>query len=108
MINLFGAVCMLTSPRVNFINILRAAFARTDPKSTKKTYSLTIFFLLLGSVRVKTACRTLMKLTPSVRLKWRKAGQTNCRKLNLKNTPFKALKCNSVEVYLGFKLLMLS
>ncbi len=37
---------------------------RVDPKSTKKTDDLTIFFVLLRYVRVKSAPKTLMKLTP--------------------------------------------
>jgi len=49
---------------VNFINILQAAFTRTDPNSAKKTDNLTAFFVHLGSARVKAAHRTLMKLTP--------------------------------------------
>ena len=49
---------------VNFIKVLHAAFARTDPKSEKKTDSLTVFFVLLGSTQVKAACKTLMNLTP--------------------------------------------
>ena len=53
-------------PRVNFTNILRAAFTRVDPKSAKKMLNLTVFFALLGSVRVKAACRMLVKLTPRV------------------------------------------
>ncbi len=36
-------------PGVNFINILRMPFMRSDPKSAKKTDSLTVFFVLLGS-----------------------------------------------------------
>jgi len=50
---------------VDFINILRAAFERADPKSAQKTDNLTVFFALLGSAHVKAARRTLMKLTPS-------------------------------------------
>ncbi len=34
------------------------------PKSAKKTVKLTFFFALLGSARIKTACRTLVKSTP--------------------------------------------
>jgi len=37
---------------VNFINVLWAAFTWADPKSAKKTDSLTVFFVLLGSARV--------------------------------------------------------
>ena len=35
------------------------------PKAQKKTVKLSSFFALLGSSRVKAACRTLVKLTPS-------------------------------------------
>jgi len=51
---------------VNFINILQSTFANSDPESTKKTDNLTVFFVLSGSVRIKAARRTLMKLTPGV------------------------------------------
>jgi len=34
------------TPEVNFINILRAAFSRVDPKSKKKTEDFTVFFPL--------------------------------------------------------------
>jgi len=51
---------------VNFINILRAAFACADPKSAKKTDNLTVFFLLSISGRVKAVHGMLMKLTPVV------------------------------------------
>jgi hypothetical protein len=50
---------------VNFINISRAAFTRIDPKSTKKTNNLTVFFVLFGSAFVKTSHKTLVKLTPA-------------------------------------------
>ncbi len=50
-------------PGVNFINILRAAFACADPKSTKRTYNLTVF---LGSARVKAARIMFVKLTPGI------------------------------------------
>jgi len=33
---------------VNFINVLRAAFAHSDPKSTKKTDNMTAFFCTFG------------------------------------------------------------
>jgi len=44
-----------TMPGFNFINILQEAFTRTDPKSVKKTDSLTVLFALSGSARVKAA-----------------------------------------------------
>jgi hypothetical protein len=46
---------MKLSPGVNFINILRAAFAPVDPESIKR---------LSGSMSVKAVHRTLMKLSP--------------------------------------------
>ncbi len=39
---------------------------RKDLKSAKKTDSLTVFFVLLVSARIKALCRTLVKLTPNV------------------------------------------
>ena len=51
-----------TSPTLNE-QLLRAAFTSADPKSSNKLLNLTGFFVLLGSVRVKVACRTLVKLT---------------------------------------------
>ncbi len=56
-------------PGVNFINVLRAAFTRADPESAKKTVKLSVFFALSGSVKsVKAAHRTLVKLTPDIRI----------------------------------------
>jgi len=52
------------APGFNFTNVLRTAFTGTDPKSTKNTAKLSVFFALLGSSPVKAACKTLMKLTP--------------------------------------------
>jgi len=51
---------------VDFTNIVHAAFMLTDPKSAKKTNSLTVFFALLGSARIKTYRKMLEKLTPGV------------------------------------------
>jgi len=48
---------------VNFINILQAAFTCADSKRAKKTDSLTVFFVRLGSASVKAVYRSLMKLT---------------------------------------------
>jgi len=48
---------------VNFINILRAAFLHTDPKSAKNTVKQSVFFALLGSPNAKAAHKMLMKLT---------------------------------------------
>ncbi len=43
------------TPEVNFINVRGATFTRADPESAKKTDVLTVFFVLLGSIRVKAA-----------------------------------------------------
>ena len=51
-------------PGFDFINVLREAFTLVDPKSVKKIDNLTVFFTLLGSLRVKAVRRTLMKLSP--------------------------------------------
>ncbi len=51
--------------RVNFINVLQAAFARSDPKDAKKTVKLTVSIALSGSAGKKAAHRMLMKLTPA-------------------------------------------
>jgi len=40
---------------------IHAAFACKDPKSTKSTDDLTIFFALLGSARVKALRKMLVK-----------------------------------------------
>jgi hypothetical protein len=53
----------LTMTGFNFIKALRAAFTHADPKSAKKTVTLSIFFALLGFARTKAAQRSLMKLT---------------------------------------------
>jgi len=45
-----------TRPGANLINNLPKSFTSADPKSAKKTDSLTVFFELLGSVRVKAVC----------------------------------------------------
>jgi hypothetical protein len=55
---------MKLSPGVNFINFLQAAFMHADPKSTKNTVKLPVFFALSGSVCAKAARRMLMKLPP--------------------------------------------
>jgi len=57
---------MKLTTRVNFINVLQAAFTLIDPKSVKKIDNLPVFFALLGPAQVNTVHRTLMKLTPGV------------------------------------------
>jgi len=52
-------------PGNNFINVLRAAFSRVDPKSAKMwQYSQQCCFTLLGLMSVKAVSKMLMKLTP--------------------------------------------
>ncbi len=53
-------------PRVNFTNVLYAAFTCTDPKIANKTDGLTVFFVLLGSVCVKDSRKILVKLNLGV------------------------------------------
>ncbi len=50
-----SAFSALFQPGVNFIKVLRAAFARADPKSAKKTVKLSVFFALLGSAHIKAS-----------------------------------------------------
>ncbi len=49
-----------SSPGVNFINILCAAFTCEDPKVQKDTDNLTVFFVFLGSASIKAAHKMLM------------------------------------------------
>ena len=51
----------------NFTKVLQAAFTRADSKRAKKLLNLTVFFVLLGSTRVKAARRTFVKLTSGFR-----------------------------------------
>jgi len=59
-------VCKYYVAEINFIIVLRAAFACTDPESEKKTDGLTVFFVLSRSAQVKATHRKLMKLTPGL------------------------------------------
>ncbi len=51
-------------PRVNFIIVLRAAFAHEQIPNAQKDWLLHCLFLLWGSAHAKAALRTLVKLTP--------------------------------------------
>ncbi len=57
---------MQLTPRVNFTNILFAAFTLIDPKSIKNTVKSSVSLYLLGSARVNAVSRTLMKMSPGV------------------------------------------
>jgi len=54
---------MKLTPGFNSINVLCAAFMRSDPKSPKKTVKLSVFLVPLESVGVKAERITLMKST---------------------------------------------
>jgi len=49
---------------VDFINVLRAAFAHVDPKSGKRYWEFDWILTLTGYTHVKAVHRTLMKLRP--------------------------------------------
>ncbi len=69
---------------------------RTEPKSAKKTYGLTVFFALLGSVCSKVVLRMLMKLTPGVDF-------TNILRVAFMSTdPKSANKTDSLTAFLCF------
>jgi len=55
---------MKLTPGVDFINILPAAFKRSDPKRAKRQSSHKCLFALLGSLRAKAAHKILVKSTP--------------------------------------------
>jgi hypothetical protein len=49
---------------VNFIKILKAAFACADPESAKNKVKSSVFLTLLGFAHAKAARSLLMKLIP--------------------------------------------
>ncbi len=51
---------------VNFINVLRTAFALVDPKNVKRYWGFDWILTLLGSMSVKAVHRMLMKFSPGV------------------------------------------
>ncbi len=53
-------------PGVDFINVLRAAFAPVDPKSVKNTVKSSVTFYAFGIYERKSCTRMLMKLSPGV------------------------------------------
>jgi len=57
---------MLPPPRINFTNILHAAFTYADLKSTKNKVKLSVLYVLLGSACVKAAHKMLVKSTPGL------------------------------------------
>jgi len=91
---------------VNFINILRAAFWRTDPKSAKNTVKQSVFFALLGSTHAKAAHKMLMKLTLVANFInilqaafvpiffWLKIKKPNCKYIKATQNTFKQKSCS--------------
>ena len=59
-----GNMLVKLTPGFNFINILQAVFMCTDTERAKKDCKVKQLFVLLGSLSVKAACQTLVKLTP--------------------------------------------
>jgi len=55
-----------STPGVNFINILLAAFTLGDTKSLKKIDNLSVIFMHLGSLSVKAEQKKLVKSSPGV------------------------------------------
>ncbi len=64
-------------PGVNFINILRTAFALVDPDSVRTQSSCQYLFTLLGTTSVKAVHRMLMKSTPGLGSKDWQPGSYN-------------------------------
>jgi len=53
-----SGVVLKNRPEVDFTHILRAAFTGADPpRSAKKTDGWTVFFALLGYVRIKASSK---------------------------------------------------
>ena len=51
---------------VNFINMFMSSFYVHRSRKHKKLFELTVFFALLGSGRVKSAHKMMVKLTPAL------------------------------------------
>ncbi len=60
---------ILLAHGVNFINVLRIAFAIVDPESVKIQLSYQCLFTLLESTSIKAVGRMFMKLSLGVELK---------------------------------------
>ncbi len=55
---------MKVTPRVDFTNILQAAFTLADPKSAKKKYGWSVFFYIFWICAHKSYWYKVMKSTP--------------------------------------------
>jgi len=56
----------ISSSGVNFINMLMGILYAHRSQKRKKTDGVTVIFALMGFVRVKAACKVLVKLTPAL------------------------------------------
>ena len=64
MIKKINRLARIYTPRVNFTNILWAAFKLADPKSAKNESQLKQLFVLLGSARIKAARKHVDEIGP--------------------------------------------
>jgi len=71
-------ILMKLTTGVNFINVLRAAFERADHESAKKTDNLIVFFVLLGSVCLKAACKIKLINVDEIDCRWVSAATGFC------------------------------
>jgi len=59
-------ILLISTPGVNFINVILAAFTRANPESVQIQSSRQYHLRLLGSAHIKAVYRMLMKLSPGV------------------------------------------
>jgi len=55
---------MILTPGINFINILRTAFTRTDPKCAKKTVKSAVSFGTFGTYGCKSCTENVDEIDP--------------------------------------------
>ena len=53
-----------TRTGANFINVFTHSYYESRSQKSKKLLNLTVYVALLGSTRVKAACKMIVKLTP--------------------------------------------
>jgi len=70
----------MTFPGVNFINVLRAAFAKADLKSAKKAGKLSVFSALLESACVKSFVQNVGEIDPQMLNEDAEESGRGCRK----------------------------
>ncbi len=57
---------MKLTPGVNFTNMFTSSFYLPKSQKCKKTFKSSVYFLLLGSVCLKAARKTIVKLIPGI------------------------------------------